>query len=112
MRRGQIWWAESPEPNASEPEYRRPILIVQADEFNSSRINTVVGIILTSNLKLTDAPGNVYISKEKSGLSKDSVANVSQIVTLDKDFLTVQIGALDSSNLQQIDEGLRLVLSL
>ncbi len=112
MRRGQVWWAELPEPSASEPGYKRPVLIVQADEFNSSRINTVIVVSLTSNLKLADAPGNVYLPKTKSGLSKDSVANVSQIITLDKSFLTEQVGALDNVGLNQVDEGLQLVLSL
>jgi mRNA interferase MazF len=97
VKRGQIWWAELPDPQASEPGYKRPVLIVQADEFNSSRISTVIVVSLTSNLKLADAPGNVYISKTKTDLSKDSIANVSQIITLDKDFLTEQIGALDNT---------------
>ena len=112
MKRGQIWWAELPDPQASEPGYKRPVLIVQADEFNSSRISTVIVVSLTSNLKLADAPGNVYISKTKTDLSKDSIANVSQIITLDKDFLTEQIGALDNFTLRQIDAGLQLVLSV
>jgi mRNA interferase MazF len=112
VRRGQIWWAELPEPNASEPGYKRPVLIIQADEFNSSRIKTVVVLALTSNLKLADAPGNVHLLKAKSGLPKDSVVNISQIVTLDKDFLTEQVGVLDNVTLKQIDEGLQLVLSL
>lgn len=112
MRRGQVWWAELPEPSASEPGYKRPVLIVQADEFNSSRINTVIVVSLTSNLKLADAPGNVYLPKTKSGLSKDSVANVSQIITLDKSFLTEQVGTLDNVGLNQVDEGLQLVLNL
>jgi len=112
VRRGQIWWAELPEPNASEPGYKRPVLIVQADEFNDSRIKTIVVVALTSNLKLADAPGNVHIIKTKSGLPKDSVVNISQIITLDKDFLTEQVGVLDNVTLRQVDEGLQLVLSL
>ena len=112
MRRGQIWWAELPEPKASEPGYKRPVLIVQADEFNASRIDTVIVVVLTSNLKTAAAPGNIHLSKAKSGLSKDSVVNVSQILTLDKDFLTEQVGVLDNSTLRQVDEGLQLVLSI
>ena len=112
MKRGQIWWAELPEPGASAPGYRRPVIIVQADEFNTSRINTVIAVAITSNLRLADAPGNLRLSKSKTGLVKDSVANVSQILTVDKSFLTEQIGQLDRVTAQQLDEGLQLVLSL
>ena len=112
MKRGQIWWAELPEPSASEPGYKRPVIIVQADEFNNSRINTVIVVAITSNLRSADAPGNLHLPKSKTGLAKDSVANVSQILTLDKSFLTEQIGQLDKVAAQQLDEGLQLVLSL
>ena len=112
MKRGQIWWAELAEPGASEPGYRRPVIIVQADEFNSSRINTVIAVAITSSLRLADAPGNLRLSKSKTGLVKDSVANVSQILTIDKSFLTEQIGQLDRVTAQQLDESLQLVLSL
>jgi mRNA interferase MazF len=112
VKRGQIWWAELPEPSASEPGYKRPVIIVQADEFNISRISTVVVVAITSNLRVADAPGNLRLPKSKTGLAKDSVANVSQILTLDKSFLTEQIGQLDKVTAQQLDEGLQLVLSL
>ncbi len=112
MKRGQIWWAELPEPSASEPGYKRPVIIIQADEFNNSRISTVVVVAITSNLRIADAPGNLRLPKSKTGLVKDSVANVSQILTLDKSFLTEQIGQLDKVITQQLDEGLQLVLSL
>jgi len=112
VKRGQIWWAELPQPIAPEPGYRRPVVIVQANEFNDSRINTVIVAIVTSNLKLADAPGNVYLSQSKSGLPKDSVVNVSQLLTLDKSFLTQQQGQVDNVIINQIDEGLQLVLSL
>lgn len=112
MKRGQIWWAELPEPTASEPGYKRPVIIVQADEFNKSRISTVIVIAITSNLRVADAPGNLLLPKSKTGLVKDSVANVSQMLTLDKSFLTEQIGQLDKVTTQQLDEGLQLVLSL
>lgn len=112
MKRSQIWWAELPEPGASEPGYKRPVIIVQADEFNNSRINTVIVVAVTSNLKLAHAPGNLFLPKSKTGLVKDSVANVSQMLTLDKSFLTEQIGQLDKIITQQLDEGLQLVLSL
>jgi len=112
VKRGQIWWAELPEPSASEPGYKRPVIIVQADEFNNSRISTVIAVAITSNLRIADAPGNLRLPKSKTGLAKDSVANVSQILTLDKGFLTEQIGQLDKVTTQQLDEGLQLVLSL
>jgi mRNA interferase MazF len=109
---GQVWWAELPEPKASEPGFRRPVVIVQSDVFNKSRIGTVVVIAITSNLRLADAPGNVKLAKSKTGLDRDSVANISQILTLDKQFLSEQIGLLDTLTVQQIDEGLALVLGL
>lgn len=112
MNRGEIWWAELPEPRGSEPARKRPVLILQADEFNRSRINTVVCAVLTSNLALADAPGNVMIEKECSNLPKDSVANVSQIITLDRKFLQGCAGVLDYKRLKKVEEGVRLVLSL
>jgi mRNA interferase MazF len=112
IHRGDIWWAELAEPRASEPGFRRPVLIVQADAFNRSRIQTVLAVALTTNLKLAEAPGNVLIPAEESGLSKDSVANVSQMVTLDKQFLTEKCGRLTAATLRVVDEGLRLVLAL
>ena len=112
MNRGQVWWAELPEPKASEPGYKRPVIVVQADAFNKSRINTVVVVAVTSNLRLADAPGNVRLTKTKTGLDRESVANVSQILTLDKQFLSEQVGQLDALTMQQVDEGLALILGL
>lgn len=112
IERGEIWWATLPEPTASEPGYRRPVLVVQADSFNQSRIATVIAVVLTSNTKLAKAPGNVLLSRKVTGLSKDSVANVSQVVTADKSFLTEFVGSLSAKKLQQVEDGLRLVLSL
>lgn len=112
VKRGQIWWAELPEPRASEPGFRRPVIIIQADEFNASRISTIIVLAITTNLRLADAPGNVRLLKIKTGLSQDSVANVSQLLTLNKEFLVEQIGQLDNLMLKQIDEGLQLILSL
>ena len=112
MNRGQIWWVELPEPAASEPGYRRPVIIVQSDEFNRSLINTVVVVAITSNLRLADAPGNIKLSRAKTGLDRESVANVSQIVTIDKPLLSEQIGQLDKPTMQQLDEGLAVVLGL
>ena len=112
MQRGEIWWASLPEPVGSDPGYRRPVLIVQADAFNRSRINTVLVAVLTSNVLLAQAPGNVLLKSRRSGLPKDSVVNVSQVVTLDKRFLTEKIRALDHALLSEVDSGLRLVLGL
>ena len=112
VERGQIWWADLDEPRGSEPAFRRPLLIVQDDAFNRSRIRTVVAVVLTSNLRLVDAPGNVLIPARASGLPKDSVANVSQIVTIDREFLSDPAGKLRGTLMKSIEDGLRLVLSL
>lgn len=112
MKRGQIWWAELPEPTASEPGYKRPLLIVQADEFNRSRINTVIAAVITSNLRLADAPGNVRLSVKQSNLKNESVTNVSQVITLDKQFLVELAGKVDARTMREVDEGLRLALGL
>jgi len=112
IQRGEIWWASLPEPLGSEPGGRRPVIIVQADSFNESLIQTVLSVILTTNLRLAKAPGNVLLRSHQTGLQKDSVANVSQVATVDRRFLTERIGELPGSLLQRIDEGLRLVLDL
>lgn len=112
MHRGEIWWAELPDPVGSEPGYRRPVVVVQDDTFNQSRINTVIVVIVTSNLQLANAPGNVLLPRDASGLPKDSVANASQIFTIDKQFLTERIGSLPEALQQELDEGLRTVLYL
>ena len=112
IQRADIWWATLRPSTGSEPGYRRPVLIIQCDDFNKSRINTVVVAILTSNLHLQSAPGNVFLSKRSTKLSKDSVANVSQVVTLDKSFLTERIGRLSMDKMKYVDDGLRLVLNL
>lgn len=112
VRRGEVWWADLDEPRGSEPGYRRPVLIVQADSFNRSRIATVLCVVLTSNLRLVDAPGNVLVSAKAAGLPKDSVANVSQLITLDRAFLDEQIGRLSSRLMNAVDAGLKLVLGL
>lgn len=112
IRRGEIWWASLPEPTASEPGYRRPVLVVQSDDFNRSRIATIIAVVITSNLKLAQAPGNVLLPRKATGLVKDSVANVSQVITIDKSFLTERVGTLPLHLLEQVEVGLRLVLSL
>lgn len=112
VERGQVWWAELGEPAGSEPGFRRPVLIVQGDAFNRSRLRTVVAVVLTSNLRLVEAPGNVLIPAKAAGLPKDSVANVSQVITLDRDFLTEHAGRLRGQLLKDVERGLRLVLGL
>lgn len=110
--RGQIWWANLQDPVGSEPGFKRPVLVVQADSYNASKIQTVIVIALTSNMRLADAPGNVALTRSVTGLPKDSVANVSQVMTLDKNDLSDAAGTVDRLTLYQIDHGLRLVLSL
>lgn len=112
VERGDIWWADLRAPQGSEPGYRRPILIVQADSFNQSRLKTVIGVAVTSNIGLVDAPGNVLLPSKLSGLPKDSIANVSQIITVDRTFLTDKAGRITSHTLKNVENGLRLVLSL
>lgn len=112
MRRGELWWASLPEPTGSGPGFRRPVVVVQADSFNASRIRTVIVAIVTSNLRLAEAPGNVALKARTTRLRRDSVANVSQLITLDRNLLTSRIGRLPAAQLQQLDEGLRLVLEL
>jgi len=101
-----------PEPTNSEPGYRRPVLIIQSDTFNLSRLNTVIVIVLTANLKLAKAPGNVLLSAKQSGLKKASVANVSQIITIDKRLFVEMTSQIDRQTMWQIDEGVRLALQL
>ena len=112
MRRGEIWWASLRAPAGSGPGYRRPVLVVQSDEFNASHIRTTVVVALTSNLRLAEAPGNVLCRRRQTGLLRDSVINVSQILTVDKSFLTDRIRVLSPELFRRVDEGLRLVLSL
>lgn len=112
IARGEVWWAVLDDPRGSAPGYRRPVLIVQADAFNRSRLQTTLAVILTSNLRLVDAPGNVLIPQKAAGLPKDSVANVSQLVTLDRDFLTERAGRLPARLMAAVDAGLKLVLAL
>lgn len=112
IQRGSIWWASLPEPVGSEPGSRRPVLVVQADSYNRSRLRTVVVVALTSNLRLAEAPGNVLIPADRSGLPGDSVANVSQVLSADRSFLTVHVRELEADLMAQVDRGLRMVLAL
>jgi mRNA interferase MazF len=107
-----LWWTDLAEPRGSEPGYRHPILILQADSFNRSRLRTVLGVIVSSNLGLLDAPGNVLLRAKAVGLPRDSVANVTQFVTIDRDYLEERIGKLPMKTLAKVDAGVRLVLDL
>ena len=112
MKRGEIWWASMPDPTGSGPGFRRPVLIVQSNPFNSSRIGTVIVAVITSNLRLSAAPGNVRVSKAQTGLGKPSVVNVSQVVTLDRSLLTGRVRALSDRTMLEVNQGLRIVLGL
>jgi mRNA interferase MazF len=112
IQRGEVWWADLPEPRRSEPGYRRPVLVVQADSFNVSRIQTAIVAAITTNLELAGAPGNVLIPARSAGLARESVVNVSQLLTLDRSFLAEHAGALTPRQLRSVDEGLRTVLQL
>ena len=112
MKRGEIWWASLPSPAGSGPGYRRPVLVVQSNPFNDSRIYTVVVAALSSNLALALAPGNVRVSKSESGLRKPSVVNASQVLTVDRGYLTERVRSLPGPVVARIDEGLRLALGL
>jgi mRNA interferase MazF len=112
VERGQVWWADLDEPSGSEPGFRRPVLIVQDDAFNRSRLRTVIAVVLTSNLRLVEASGNVLIPAKSAGLPKDSVANVSQVITVDRDFLSEPAGRIRGQLLKDVENGLRLVLGL
>jgi mRNA interferase MazF len=107
-----VWWAALPEATASEPGYRRPVLILQADDFNRSRIQTTTAVTLSSNLRLAQAPGNILIKAAETGLAKDSVANVSWIITIDRSFLVECVGRVSDRIMLQVEDGVRLVLDL
>ena len=110
--RGEIWWAELPAPTGSGPGKRRPVLVVSADSFHLSRIGTIIAVAISSNVDLAEAPGNVGLPAVRTGLPKDSVVNVSQIITLDKRQLGQRVATLDHDTLAQIETGIRLVLDL
>ncbi len=112
VRRGEIWWASLPDPQGSGPGFRRPVLVVQDNPFNESRIRTVVVAAVTSNLRLAEAPGNILLYQDESRLPRDSVINVSQILTVDKAFLAEQVSVLRANVMARVDAGLKLVLGL
>ena len=112
IRRGQIWWVDFGEPKGSTPGYRHPALVLQRDEVSASRLNTVVVCVLTSNRLLAKAPGNTLLPKRATGLPRDSVANASQIATVNKDDLDALVGTVPPVLLRQVNEGLRWFLDL
>jgi len=112
MTRGEIWWADFGLPFGSEPGFRRPVLIIQDDTFNRSSIKTVVIIPFTTNLLLEKAPGNVFVGAEESGLTKDSIAVVSQLYAIDRKRLIEETGKIQSHQLGEIEEGIKIVLGL
>lgn len=110
MRRGELWWADLGVPVGSAPGYRRPVLVVSSDRFNSSRLATVVVAAVTSNLRLGDAPGNVVV--DEPALARPSVVNVTQLLTIDRQRLEARIAMVTRAQLRQVDSGLRLSLGL
>lgn len=112
MKRGEIWWATLPEPVGSGPGLRRPVLVIQSNPFNESRISTVIVAVVTSNMALAQAPGNIRLTKTESGLPKPSVINISQVITIDRSLLTERVRTLNEVVMQRVNEGLRLVLGL
>jgi mRNA interferase MazF len=112
IARGEIWWADLGLPRGSAPGLRRPVLVVSDDRYNRSRLNTVTVVVLTSTARLASLPGNVAISAEVSGLDRDSVANVTQVATIDREMLEERMGALPRWVLSQVEDGLRRALGL
>ena len=112
MNRGEVWWADLGEPFGSEPGYRRPVLILQSDFFNRSRIGTILVVPMTSREELSDAPGNVLCRSKDTGLRRPSVANVSQLTVVDRRRLSEKVGAVPGRLMSQVEAGVRLVLAL
>jgi mRNA interferase MazF len=109
IAQGEVWWAELPEATGSGPGFRRPVIVVQGDALNRSRIATVVCVPLTSNLRWANAPGNVLLPASLTGLPKDSVANVSQLISLDKSLLSERVGKLPRAKLDLVFSGMDVV---
>jgi mRNA interferase MazF len=112
MKRGEVWWASLPAPTGSGPGFKRPVVVIQSNPFNQSRIATIVVAVITSNLALADAPGNLRVGKAESGLAKPSVVNISQLYTLDRELLAQRVRCLPAEAVRALDEGLKLVLGL
>ena len=110
ISQGDVWWADLPEPSGSGPGLRRPVIVVQGEALNRSRIATTVCVPLTSNLRWADAPGNVLLTSRMTGLPKDSVANVSQIIALDKSVLADRAGRLSTAKTELVLSGIDVIL--
>ena len=112
IAQGDVWWLDLPQPRGSEPGYRRPVLVVQCDDFNRSRIRTVVCVTITSNLRLAEAPGNVVLASRMTGLPDTSVANVSQVLTADRSDLDEWSGRLSRAKLDLVLAGMQIILGI
>lgn len=110
VSQGEVWWADLPDPVGSGPGFRRPVLIVQGEALNRSRLATVVCVPLTSNVRWANAPGNVLLPARSTGLPRDSVANVSQIVALDRSLLTERVGQIARRQIELVLKGIELIL--
>ena len=110
MKRGDVWWADLGEPLGSGPGYRHPVIVISTNPFNESRISTVIVVIITSNLRLAAAPGNVRLDAREAGISKESVVNVSQVLTLDKGRMIERIVHLPGDRMAEVEDGLRRVM--
>ncbi len=110
IAQGEVWWADLADPVGSAPGFRRPVVVVQGEAFNTSSLRTVVCVVLTSNTRWAEAPGNVLLTARATGLPRPSVANVSQLVTLDRTSLTERMGRLSSSSLELVLAGIDVVL--
>jgi mRNA interferase MazF len=112
MKRGEIWWADLPEPLGAEPGYRRPVVIVSNDSYNQTLIQTVIVLMITSNLKYAKLSNNIFLSKEETGLNTDSVINITQLGTIDRGLLEQRLGSVNQVTLEQLNENLKTVLGL
>jgi mRNA interferase MazF len=112
IERGEVWWANLGPPRGSEPAYRRPVVVVSSDRYNASRLRTVTVVVMTRNTRLAALPGNVSVPATLSGLPHDSVANVTQLVTLDRQAMTERVGHLPDWLVEQVGDGLRRALAL
>lgn len=112
IRRGQVWWADLGPPRGASPGYERPVVVIQADLFNKTDIESVIVAIATTNLRLARMPGNVAVERGTGGLTQDSVINTTQLYTVDKSDLLDLLGTLPKAKIDQVDLGLKLVLSL
>ena len=112
ISRGDVWWADLPDPTGSSPGYRRPVVVVQSDSFNRSRIRTILIIPLTSNLDREKVPGNVRLPRKVTSLSRESVALTTQVLTVDRTDFIERVGAIPPTTMRAIDRGLRIALEL